>query len=178
MNLLEAVPASLAPTLPAELEPRVALVADLDAEGRFGEAWVGADDRQVVALYGPGRVLAISLADVEAVEVEELFGASRLVVRTGSGTHVLATYTRNLVAEFAAMARALDDLREGREVTLPAEIPTALCPKCGSPLPERGATCPRCLSRRGVLVRLLGVLEPYRGRMALLVTSATRAVGA
>jgi ATP-binding cassette subfamily B protein len=156
----------------------VAVTADLDGEGRFGVSWVAADGRRVLALGGGGDRSELSLEDVTAVRIDELFGASRLVAVSDGSESVLAYYSRNLVGEFALFARALDQLREGRPVELPDEIERAVCGTCGAPLPERGATCPRCLSRGSIVRRLLGILEPYRMRVAALVGWATLAVGA
>jgi ATP-binding cassette subfamily B protein len=178
MTLLEPVPSALAPSLPDGFEPVVSVVADLDARGRFGTSWIGADERRIVALREPGEAVVVWLADVTEVRVEELFGASRLVAVTGGAEHVLATYTRNLVGELAQFARVLDDMREGRPVVLPESVERATCSTCGAPLPERGATCPRCLSRTGVMRRILDLLAPYRLRVLLLILFATTSVAA
>jgi len=132
----------------------------------------------VVALAEGTDPVDLSLAAVTAVRVDELFGASALVAVTGGADHVLALFSRNMVSEFAALARALDDLREGREVQLPDTLQRSTCARCGAPLPERGATCPRCLSRAGVLRRLLSLLRPYRRRVAFLMVATTLAVSA
>lgn len=178
MTLLAPIPPALADRRGRDFEPVVAVAGDLDAAGRFGASWVGSDGTRVLALGAGVEPLELALSAVTEVRVEELYGASRLVVAVDGRHHVLATYSRNLVSEFAALARALDDLREGRPLLLPETLERATCERCGAPLPERGATCPRCLSRRGVLRRLVALLQPYRGRVALLMTWATLGVGA
>jgi len=178
VTLRASVPAGLADRVPAGFEPHVALVADLDGEGRFGETWVAADDDLLLAVGARDEPVRLPLGALSSVRIDELFGASRLVAVVDGGERVIATYSRNLVGEFAAFARVLDDLREGRPLVLPERVEGASCRTCGAPLPERGATCPRCLSRRGVLTRILGLLEPYRGRVAILILCATLSVGA
>jgi ATP-binding cassette subfamily B protein len=178
MQLLDPIPPSLAGSLPPGLEPVVSIVADLEPDGSFGATWVGADDRRIVAVRAVGDTLDLPFADVGAVRIDELFGASRLVAVHDGVERVLATYSRNLVGEFALFARALDDLREGRALTFPERVERAACPNCGAPLPERGVTCPRCLSRSGILRRILGLLAPYRLQVLLLILWATLAVGA
>jgi ATP-binding cassette subfamily B protein len=178
MKLAAPLPAALAGRLASPFEPQVSILGDLDGDGRFGASWVGADATRVVAVSEVGGTADIPLTTVTGVRVDELFGASRLVAVAGGAEHVLATYSRNLVAEFAVFARALDDLREGRAVQLPDTVERALCERCGAPLPERGATCPRCLSRGGVLRRILALLRPYRLRVLLLMMWAALSVGA
>jgi ATP-binding cassette subfamily B protein len=168
----------MADRVPAEFRPEVSIAADLDGDGRSASSWVAADASRVVSLSASGRDVQLTLDSVTDVRVDELFGASRVVAVTKDGEHVLATYSRNLVSEFAAFARALDDLRQKRPVVLPETIERATCARCGAPLPERGATCPRCLSRGSVLRRIVALLRPYRSRVAGLIACATLGVGA
>ncbi len=146
MKLAAPLPAALAPGPAPPFEAEVSILSDLARDGRDGASWVGADARRIVALSGASDVTDLATASVTEVRVDELFGASRLVVVSGGAEHVSATYSRNMVAEFALFARALDDLREGRPVQLPDTVERATCERCGAPLPERGATCPRCSS--------------------------------
>ena len=177
VTLLAPIPHALADGLAGSFHPVVAVAGDLDGEGHAGVSWVGSDGSRLLAL-GPGAApVELALSDVTEVKIEELFGASRLTVTADGRHHVLATFSRNLVSEFAALARALDDLREGRPLLLPEKLERSTCERCGAPLPERGATCPRCLSRTGVLLRLVELLRPYRGRVALLMVWATLGVG-
>lgn len=171
------MPRSLAASLPRAFEPKVSIVSDLDGEGRFGGSWVGADGERVVALGTRGSRVEVPLAAVTEVRIDELFGASRLVAVQDGSERVLARYSRNLVAEFGVFARVLDDLIEGRPVALPDAIESAVCTNCGAPLPERGATCSRCLSPSSVLKRLLGLLEPYRWRVIALMGWTILSVG-
>ena len=178
MTLQSPIPAELAGRLAGPFTPLVSVAGDLDGSGRFGASWVGADAERVVALAASAETVDVPLEKIAEVRVDELFGASRLVVMSDGVERVLATYSRNLVGEFAFLARALDDLREGRPLQLPDRIERATCGTCGAPLPERGATCPRCLSKGSVLRRILTVLHPYRLRVALLMVWATLGVGA
>ncbi|MEJ2206269.1 MAG: hypothetical protein P8170_19435 [Gemmatimonadota bacterium] len=111
MTLLAPVPDALASQYPPGFEPAVSVAGDLDARGRFSPAWVGAGGGRVVALAEGMDPVDLSLAAVTAIRVDELFGASALVAVTGDADHVLALFSRNMVSEFAALARILDDLR-------------------------------------------------------------------
>jgi ATP-binding cassette subfamily B protein len=178
LTLNAPVPAGVLGAPPVGFQATVSVVGDLDEEGRFGPSWVATDGMRVVVLSAHEPQLELPLDRITEVRVDELFGASRLVAVTDGDERRLATFSRNLVSEFAALARALDDLREGREIQLPDKIQRATCERCGAPLPDRGATCPRCLSRGGVLRRLLVLLRPYRARVALLMLWTTLGVGA
>ena len=171
------MPASLADALPAGFEPQVALLSDLDDQGRFTSAWLGANADRVVALSPDGRPLQIAMADISEVRIDELFGASRLVAVVGDVDHILARYSRNLVAEFGVFARCLDDLRDGRPVVLPNELESATCLTCGAPLPERGGTCSQCVSRSTMVRRLLTLLAPYPGQVIAIIAWAGLGVG-
>ena len=162
-------PPSLVDGMPADFQPEVSIVGDLNGHGRYGASWVGADAHRIVALGVTDAPVEVALSDITDVRIDELFSASRLVAVQGESQRVLASYSRNLVSEFSLFARAVNDLREGRPIGLPEALESALCTNCGSPLPERGATCLRCVSRANVLRRLLGLLAPYRWRVAALI---------
>ncbi len=172
------VPAELAAKVPSGFRHRVSIAGDLSGNGRFGRSWVGADDTRVLAVSEEGPTVDVLFSDVTDFKVEELFGASRLLAVGKDTEHVLATYSRNLVSEFALFSRVLDDMRKGEAVVLPDTLERAVCMRCGAPLPERGATCPRCLSRGSILKRVLTLLSPYRWQVGGLVTFAMLGVGA
>jgi ATP-binding cassette subfamily B protein len=177
-TLAAPVPAELAAKVPSGFRHRVSIAGDLSGNGRFGRSWVGADDTRVLAVSEEGPTVDLPFSDVTDFKVEELFGASRLLAVGKDTEHVLATYSRNLVSEFALFSRVLDDIRKGETVVLPETIERAVCTRCGAPLPERGATCPRCLSRGRILERLLALLRPYRPQVAGLVAFALLGVAA
>jgi ATP-binding cassette subfamily B protein len=172
------VPAELAAKVPSSFRPRYAIAGDLSGNGRFGRSWIGADDTRVLAVSDVGNPVEVPFSELTDFRVDELFGASRLVAVGNGSEHVLATYSRNLVSEFALFARVLDDLRKGERVVLPETLERATCARCGAPLPERGATCPRCLSRGSILKRLVALLTPYRWQVAALVAFAMLGVAA
>jgi len=92
------VPAELAANVPSSFRPWYSITSDLGGNGRFGRSWIGADDTRVLAVTDVGRTVELALADLADFRVDELFGASRLVAVGNGSEHVLATYSRNLVA--------------------------------------------------------------------------------
>ena len=156
--------------------PTVCCRADLTRSGQYGESYVAVSSRRLVSFDVHDEPTHVPLAEVREIKVEELFSASTLIAVTDDRQHTLATYTRNRVSEFALLRRVIEDYREGREPVFPDELERATCPKCAAPLPERGATCPLCLSRRSVGWRLVKMLAPYRFRAAFLVLASSLAV--
>jgi ATP-binding cassette subfamily B protein len=169
----DAAPAAAVEALSGGLEPgesiRFSVRSDLDVDCRFGQSWVVATGRRVAVLDSERVIKQFPFAEISEVRVDELFGGGRLMVSTAGGDRHLVYYTRTLVPEFSVLCRILSDLREGRDPVLPSEHQHAYCRRCGSPLPERGGSCPLCVPRLQVLRRLLGLVRPYRGRAAVLV---------
>lgn len=52
------------------------------------------------------------------------------------------------------------------------------CSNCARPLPERGAGCPMCVPRWGILRRLFGLLEQHRLKLILVAAATFVAVAA
>jgi len=143
--------------------------SDLNRDRRYGESYLVATDREVITLDQEKRPLRVRLHRISEVRVDELFGSGRLVAVTDKGERALVYYSRAFVPEFAVFCRVLNDLAHARKPELPDEEERAYCPRCGAPLPERGANCPLCLPRLKILGRLLGLLRPYRSKAIILM---------
>ncbi|MBN8217376.1 MAG: ABC transporter ATP-binding protein [Spirochaetes bacterium] len=118
------------------------------------------------------------LASIKEVRVDELVGAGRLsVVLQNGAIHALVNYSVHLVPHFAVFARYVNDRVRGTAMELPEAQKSALCAKCGGPLSDRDATCPRCVPRLKILSRLLSLTAPYRGRVFLLMLVTACGVG-
>ena len=158
--------------------PRFCCRADLDRDGHFANSWVAVNEEHIVCFEAGREPIHLRLESVTEVKIVELFGASRLVAVCGENEHSLARYSHNRVAEFAAVCRMIDQLREGQMPTPPEELKRAFCQTCRVPLSERGATCPRCLSRGSVLLRLIKLVQPYRWQAIGLISVTIVSVGA
>ncbi len=150
-------------------EPRYSVLSDLTLGRRYGCTVLLVADGEVIVCDSDGRTVRVDLADIKEVKVDELFGGARLVAETADGEKGLVHYTKACVPEFAAMCRVLNDLAGQRTPELPDEHERAYCARCGAPLPQRGANCPKCVPKWQVLRRLLGFVSAYRRRAALLV---------
>lgn len=170
-DIPDSVLRDLAARLPEDHEVRYAARSDLDAEQRFGTRYVMVTDAHVVSAGADGVDEVIPLERISEARVDELFGGARLVavLDDGDREHRLAYYSKVHIPEFGVICRVVNDLRRGKPVELPEPQGQAYCPKCGRPLPERGARCPACVPRLAVLFRLLKLLRPYRRRLWVLV---------
>lgn len=170
------------------VEPRLSLMADIAADGSFGERWFFVDHshvRVVTPVEGgaPGHVdLDLPLSEIREVKTEALVGCSRLLLVAKSGRAIEACrYTLALSPVFSAAARAMEAYLKEEEppASLGDDLDKSKCPKCGDPLPKSSNVCARCIDRRAVLMRMLGYALPYRSRVIVFtcLAFAATAVG-
>jgi ATP-binding cassette subfamily B protein len=148
---------------------RHSLRSDLTLNRQYGESYLVVTDRRIAVLDSGALDLSLPIEDVSDVKIDELFGSGRLVAATGEGERTLAYYSKACVPEFSVLSRVMNDILRNKQPELPEEEDHAFCPKCGAPLPERSAQCPLCVPRIRVLVRLLGLIKPYRRKALLLI---------
>ncbi|MHC4480476.1 MAG: ABC transporter ATP-binding protein [Planctomycetota bacterium] len=173
MDLNRKLPEEIAERLREQLGPdeqiRYCLASDLTLERHFGEAYIAVTDRKVAVCDSESHHCTLELAEIDEVRVDELFGSGRLLAVMGGRETALIYYSKVCVPQFAVLCRVIADLAGGRQPHLPDDQERAYCPRCGAPLPERGESCPVCVPRLKILLRLLGVVRPYRFKFALLV---------
>jgi ATP-binding cassette subfamily B protein len=157
-------------------QARFSVASDLTLALRYGAAYLVVTDGKVAVCDSSGEGFALPLADIKEVKIDELFGGGRLTADTVAGKKVLVSYTKACVPEFGAMCRVINDLVQGKAPSLPEETEHAYCPRCGAPLPARGENCPKCVPRREVFLRLARFMQPYRGRVILLMAATLVAV--
>jgi ATP-binding cassette subfamily B protein len=165
-------------------EVKFALATDLTVERQYGRSYLIVTDGHVAVADGEQVTFSAPLDGIKEIRVDELFGSSCLVAElnptsdasTGAGPNGdhaaekrLVYYTKALVPEFGTLCRIINDLRQGRPPLVPVGEGEVHCPRCGLPLPERGANCPACVPRVAVFARLLGLLRPYKRRATVLV---------
>ena len=156
---------------------RYCVASDLTRNRRYGRSYLVVSDRHVAVCDDQDGVTSLALDDIDEVTVDELFGGGRLVATTPQGRTDLVHYTKACVPEFAAMCRVINDLAKGHTPEVPDEEESAYCTTCGAPLPERGIHCPKCVPKREIFRRLLGLVKPYRTKMALLMAATFVTVG-
>jgi len=158
-------------SLQGEGQPVLArLSADLDQLQRFTTVRVALTAHKLCSIQHGARLEVFPILEMTKATTDELYGSGRLVVHTKDGERTVCYYSRNLVPEFAAFARAINEVIAGREVRLPDLTDSPFCQRCKAPLPERGTNCPLCVPRGMILLRILRLMRPYRTSAILLMT--------
>ncbi|MFT4637728.1 MAG: ATP-binding cassette subfamily B protein [Verrucomicrobiales bacterium] len=166
----ETLPDALQKQVPVGETVRYCLKGDMNRAGRFAENYLVITDAFVLALEECEDAVQVPLADIEEAKTIELFGAGQVMVQTASGMIALVCYSRDLIPEFAAGARIIEDLTHDREIILP-ELDGAAYSKSGVPLPERGSKSPTDVPRWEIIKRLYEIVQPYRGRLILMTVA-------
>lgn len=160
----------------------ITAMADLTADGHFGQRWLLASDHRVLILgsngEAPGRMIEVPLAAINEARTEALVGGGRLIVQVNGHPRPLITYTNSESDKFAEVAAGITQLARGEELTIAEQLPPMRCPKCGRRLAERGGVCPACVRKAAVLMRITSYLRSYKwqaGVLAALMFSRTLA---
>jgi len=160
----------LSATLSADEQVRFSLKSDLTLDRRYGDTYLVVTSKRIFVLDNRQIIRSFFLSEIREIKVDELFSGARLVVVTPADEQVLIYYTKAFVPEFSVLCRLINEILRGRYSLPPDEDEHSYCPKCGMPLPDRGDRCPRCLPRLKILMRLLGLVMPYRSGVILLMT--------
>ena len=89
---------------------------------------------------------------------------------------LLLRFTNSEAQRFEAFARAVAALQRGRQAPAAEAERERNCPRCGLRYPDQHrSVCPRCIDKRGLFLRVLGYLRPYRGWVALIAAAMVAA---
>ena len=159
-------------------DPVFVMKSDVLADGSFGEAFLVLTKTHVLGLAADLEPLEVPVSEIESASNDELFGGGRLVVESKSGEKIALIYfSRNLVPEFAAAARIIEDAAAGHELIFPELEGSAFSPS-GVPLPERGGRSPLDMPRWKILGRIGKFMKPYRKQIIGLTLLIIISVGA
>ena len=169
-------------------EVRHAVHSDLGANGHFESQWAVATDT-TLHLVNAARVDSYPLADLGEMQVQALVTGGLLMIRpAGSGTEdpasprdpadgadlerLLLRFTNSEAQRFETFARAVAALQKGEQAPAAEAERERNCPRCGLRYPDQNrSVCPRCIDKRGLFLRVLGYLHPYRGWVALIAAA-------
>ena len=170
----------------AERDILHAVSSDLCLDGRFGEDWAvatsdslhivtaGGIDSLALDRTGPvqveslvsGGLLTAGRHEPDAGDRDDADGASPL---PDASERLLLRFSNSRARQFGAFAGAVVALQKGDEAPAVEALREQTCPTCGLRYPDQErAVCPRCIDKRGLFVRVLGYLRPYR-RLAAVV---------
>jgi len=150
----------------------ISAMADLTADGHFGQRWLLVSDQRVLVLSsngaGPDETTEVLLTDIGEAKTEPLVGGGRLILRVSGRPRSLIVYTNSEGDKFAEVAAGITQLAKGEELHIAEELRPVRCPRCGRRLPDRDGVCPACVRKGAVLVRITSYLGRYRWQAAAL----------
>lgn len=120
----------------------------------------------------PDGHVALSFQELTDAKTEPIVGGGRLEVYAGNVPVPLVEYSSSLGPKFSEVARGLQQVIKGQPFRVSDDIPRLRCEKCGRLLPEKNATCARCVRKSAILLRLVGYMKPV-WPLSLLLGVAT-----
>jgi ATP-binding cassette subfamily B protein len=179
--------------LEEEEEIKVAVSTDLRFDGTYGEDWVLATEKRLIAFNQNGApgpdVQHIPFNQVDGIEVRVLQGNSFLKVRTPDKTIEIARYSNKVAPKFAEATPEIESLvrqvkpeveeTKRRRRGGPPRKTKGKCETCGRALSPRSEVCPNCVEKGKLIVRLLKYSIPFWrvSVPALLIMLVVRLVG-
>lgn len=154
------------------------VVSDLSVHGHFAETWVVLIANTLLVIDAEQIVERFSISEVKGVRIKELFSSASIVIETNDGEHCLVRYSKARTAGFVRFYRLLKLRLQGDHVLINQQSTTSSCKKCGYPLPEEDAACPRCVPSWSIFKRLIHLMSPYKSRLYLVIVCTFIAVGA
>ncbi|MCK4376430.1 MAG: hypothetical protein KAX19_13925, partial [Candidatus Brocadiae bacterium] len=160
------------------------LFADILPKGEFGERWTFLTNKRLLTLSPNGEdgeadlEFELPLGEVEDAEVREYVGSSALIVSDQDVGHEVARFSLASYHEASDLCHCLKEVVRERKAGEPIDKvppppprrPEHRCSKCGRALSRWSETCPHCVDRRQILMRLFCYLLPYRWFAALGLT--------
>lgn len=165
-------PEALEPAEPATITPAplISLECDFAEDGRFGRRCLQVTPHQVCVLDADGTVtFHIPVSDIKTARNEPLVGGGRLEITTRRGEILkVCTYSLSLAPQFSEAARGIEQLAEGRPLSINLKQERTRCAKCRRLLPEKDGVCPACVNRRRTMLRIAGFMAPYKKQACML----------
>ena len=158
---------------PVESAPiLVTLEADLTEDAQFGHRILTVTNEHVLVSDPTGtQLLCVPIADLKGARNEPLVSGGRLVLAAKSGEEITAiTYSQTRAHLFSEAARGIEQLAEGKALSITLKAETTRCVKCGRLLPEKDGDCPYCVNRGKTMLRISQFLKPYAKQAAFLVS--------
>ncbi len=148
--------------------------ADMTADTAYGQAWAvaGNDSMAVITLAeNCGVWQCDSYAEYKYSEIDrfyiDTFISSGILIGVFSETDFeLCSFSNNSAHTFGRFANILNKLKNAAPLTdddRRSETDDRVCPKCGTPYPDRGhRICPKCTKRTTIFKRVMSYGFKYR----------------
>jgi ATP-binding cassette subfamily B protein len=147
---------------------------DIDLQGNYQAQWLAVTPEDLLVVAdgrAPEVVLALPLRQATSYRAAGGVG-SGLLQACVSGTYIdVLRYSNRRAFRFEKIARKLDRSLTGEPIEVHAEDQTdpRRCGRCGLVLEFIGDTCPQCVSRGAVLLRMWKLMSGYRGAAAVMM---------
>ncbi len=163
--------------------PKLAVSTDLNLSGRFEEQWIVVTDTSIHVLQQPTpedkvRMKSWSLAIVRKVDIKNYYGVGSVELITADGAIELLRFTLRFRQRFYRFADYLQKILREEQFSVDEAVHQSdgesmygenRCPNCGTPFRRGTTTCPKCSKKTETFRRLLGYLQPYRWKVALML---------
>lgn len=179
MPLLEDLPPQIAEAIKAAengpANKQLAFATDITGSGEFGEEWLVVTDNSLYVFAPNGKSVAetrhaVPLESIKEAKTDSLVGNGvlELAVQNGHGREVISVlrYSNAVTGKANAAARQLSAIAKGEDPKATEVEEKKYCPRCNRLLPEHSETCPACMDKRAVLLRLFRFLKPYKSQVA------------
>ena len=179
-----------------ERELRAVVDSDLLFDGHYGRSRLLICDDQLLVAENGRAERRVALGRVASAHCRDFVGNGVLEVHTKKGRKVeLIRYSRTMSDSFQQIVERInssldlsEDELEAQEEEVaktsgPKEETTYRCPNCAHPLKYASDVCPKCTSKRLVMMRLLRLMRPHMTlavicfSLAVLVTVANLGPG-
>jgi ATP-binding cassette subfamily B protein len=149
----------------------VTLEADLTEDATFGTRILAVTNDNVLVTDPAGtQLLCVPIADLKGARNEPLVSGGRLVLATKTGEEVIAiTYSQTRAHQFSEIARGIEQMAQGKPLSITIKDEKTRCVKCGRLLPEKDGVCPYCVNRGKTMLRIMQFLRPYTKQALFLV---------
>lgn len=132
---------------------------------------IAALTRETLNVYLDGSLAKkIRLADAEDFRITAGVGSVSAECTVDGEDILICRSDSSHTAEYGAIMKRINRFKETGEFHLDfmAEI-DRVCEKCGRPFPPGSSMCPRCVDKKGIVKRILGIAMPYKWRLLLSV---------
>ncbi|MCX7714867.1 MAG: ABC transporter ATP-binding protein/permease [Clostridia bacterium] len=168
-----------------------AALSDMDADGRYGEVWAIATDKQLHILTGKSELgvwqeemfASYAYDEVKRFYIDTFISSGILVGVFDELDFELCAFSNGNARKFGHFANLLNKLKNKELFSLEDEEfkdEDLFCPVCGSPYPNRGhKICPKCMKRGALFKRVMsyGVRYKFEIMAVFLGILATAGLG-
>lgn len=159
---------------------KAAALADMIADTSYGEAWAVANSDALAVICGSengGVWRCDSYAEYKYSEVDrfyiDTFISSGILIGVFSETDFeLCTFSNTAARTFGHFANILNKLKDSKPLSdedYKIDADDNVCPKCGTPYPNRNhKICPKCMKRGALFKRVMSYSFRYRFQILLV----------